>query len=265
MRLATWNVLHGRSVPDGVSRPDVLAECCASLGADLLALQEVDRDQPRSGSVDQTALVASAMGAVDWRFVPALHGTPGETWRRADDADPGGTSYGIALLSRLPVTSWRTLRLPRMPRVGLPMPDVAPAVAGGATEQRRSGRWRWVPDEPRVAVCARVRAPFGEITVAATHLSFVPAWNAWQLRRVVSQLRRLPGPYVLMGDLNLPGPLPRVFAGWRCLAREATFPAHAPHVQLDHVLASPGLSVEASSEVREMPLSDHRAVVVDVA
>ena len=37
LRLATWNVLHGRSVPDGVSRPDVLAECCASLGADLLA------------------------------------------------------------------------------------------------------------------------------------------------------------------------------------------------------------------------------------
>jgi len=254
VRLATWNVLHGRSLPDDVSRPDVLARCCASLEADLLALQEVDRDQPRSGNADQTALVAEAMGAVDWRFVPALHGTPGETWRRAEDADPGGTAYGIALLSRLPVSSWRTLRLPRMPRVGLPMPP-----PGGA------GRWRWVPDEPRVAVCARVRAPFGEVTVAATHLSFVPAWNAWQLRRVVSQLRKLPGPYLLMGDLNLPGPLPRVFAGWRCLAREATFPSHAPHVQLDHVLASPGLSVESSYEVREMPLSDHRAVVVDVS
>ena len=254
MRLATWNVLHGRAVPDGDADAARLAECCASLDADVLALQEVDREQARSGSADQSALVAKAMGATDWRFVPALYGTPGETWRRAEDADPGGTAYGIALFSRLPVSSWRTLRLPRMPRVGMPMP--APGTAR---------RWRWVPDEPRVAVCARVTTPVGEVTVAATHLSFVPAWNAWQLRHVVAQLRRLPGPYVLMGDLNLPGPLPRVFAGWRCLAREATFPSHAPHVQLDHVLASPGLDVDATWEVREMPLSDHRAVVVDVS
>lgn len=253
MRLATWNVLHGRSLADGAARADLLAECCASLGADLLALQEVDRGQARSGGADQSAAVAEAMGAADWRFVPALYGTPGETWRRAEDADPGGAAYGIALFSRLPVSSWRILRLPRMPRVGLPMP-----VPG-------TRQWQWVPDEPRVAVCARVSAPFGDVTVAATHLSFVPAWNAWQLRRVVSQLRRLPGPYLLMGDLNLPGPLPRLFAGWRCLAREATFPAHAPHAQLDHVLASPDLPVgDASFEVREMPLSDHRAVVVDL-
>lgn len=251
MRLATWNVLHGRSLADGEAHLDRLAGCCKALDADLLALQEVDRAQPRSGNADQAAAVADAIGAVDWRFVPALYGTPGETWRRAEDADPGGTAYGIALFSRLPVTAWRTLRLPRMPRVGLPMPV--------------AGRWTWVPDEPRVAVCARVAAPFGDVTVAATHLSFVPAWNAWQLRHVVGALRRLPGPYLLMGDLNLPGPLPRLLAGWDCLSRGATFPAHDPHVQLDHVLASPGLSFATTSyEVREQPLSDHRAVVVDV-
>ena len=252
MRLATWNVLHGRSLADGESHPAGLAAACAALDADVLALQEVDRDQSRSGSVDQAALVAEATGAVDWRFVPALYGTPGETWRRAEDADPGGAAYGIALFSRLPVRSWRTLRLPRMPRVGLPMP----------TPGTRS--WHWVPDEPRVAVCARVTTAFGDVTVAATHLSFVPAWNVWQLRRVVSQLRRLPGPYVLMGDLNLPGPVPRLLAGWQCLARGATFPAPEPHAQLDHVLGSPDLRVSAEWEVREMALSDHRAVVVDL-
>jgi endonuclease/exonuclease/phosphatase family metal-dependent hydrolase len=178
---------------------------------------------------------------MDWRFVPALYGTPGETWRPADGADQGGTAYGIALFSRLPVTSWRTLRLPRLPRVGLPMP-----VAGG--------RWRWVPDEPRVAVCARVTTAFGDVTVAATHLSFVPA-----------SLRQLPGPYLLMGDLNLPGPLPRVFAGWRPLVRGATFPAPEPRVQLDHVLASPGLSVRAEPSVVRLDVSDHRAAVVDLS
>lgn len=254
MRLATWNVLSGRSLADGTADPALLAECAASLDADVLALQEVDRAQARTGEVDQSAAVAEAVGAVDWRFVPALYGTPGETWRRADDADPGGTAYGIALFSRLPVSSWRTLRLPRVPRVGLPMPMPG------------TRRWRWVPDEPRVAVCARVAAPFGDVTVAATHLSFIPAWNAWQLRYVVAALRRLPGPYLLMGDLNLPGPLPRVFAGWECLARGATFPAPSPHVQLDHVLASPGLDLDVRDcDIRELAVSDHRAVVVDVA
>lgn len=253
MRLATWNVLGGRSLTDGDADTERLATCAAGLDADLLALQEVDRDQPRSGSADQAAAVAAATGSVDWRFVPALYGTPGESWRRADDADPGGTAYGIALFSRLPVTSWRTLRLPRVPRLGLPMP-----VPGTRT-------WRWVSDEPRVAVCARVTTPAGEVTVAATHLSFLPAWNAWQLRYVVAALRRLPGPYLLMGDLNLPGPLPRLFAGWECLAKGATFPAPSPHVQLDHVLASPGLDLTVTScDIRELPLSDHRAVVVDV-
>ncbi|HWL35111.1 MAG TPA: endonuclease/exonuclease/phosphatase family protein [Frankiaceae bacterium] len=254
MRLATWNVLSGRSLADGTADAALLAECAASLDADVLALQEVDRAQARSGGADQAAAVAEAVGATDWRFVPALYGTPGETWRRADEDDAGGTAYGIALFSRLPVSSWRTLRLPRVPRVGLPMPMPG------------SRRWRWVPDEPRVAVCARVAAPFGDVTVAATHLSFIPAWNAWQLRYVVSALRRLPGPYLLMGDLNLPGPLPRVFAGWECLARGATFPAPSPHVQLDHVLASPGLDLDVRGcDIRELALSDHRAVVVEVA
>jgi endonuclease/exonuclease/phosphatase family metal-dependent hydrolase len=254
VRVATWNVLHGRSLSDGVADVARLASACASLDADLLALQEVDRLAGRSGTADQAAAVADAVGATAWRFVPALYGTPGEPWHRAGDDDPGGAAYGIALLSRLPVTSWRTLRLPRMPRVGLPMP-----VPGG-------GRWRWVPDEPRVAVCARVTAPFGEVTVAATHLSFVPAWNAWQLRYVVSALRRLPGPYLLMGDLNLPGPLPRLLAGWECLARNVpSFPAPEPRVQLDHVLGSPDLGATARAwSAVELPVSDHRAVVVEV-
>lgn len=253
MRIVTWNVLSGRAPDD--ARADVarLAQCCKALDADVLGLQEVDRNLSRSESVDQAAAVAEAIGAVAYRFVPALYGTPGETWRPASEADPGGPAYGIALFSRLPVTSWKVLRLPQAPKIGLPMP-----VPG-------SRRWKWVGDEPRVAVCARVRAPFGEVTVAATHLSFVPAWNAWQLRRVVAQLRRLPGPYVLMGDLNIPGQLPRLFAHWRCLARGGTFPAHAPHAQLDHVLASPGLDFASTSyEIRELPLSDHRAVVVEV-
>ena len=82
---------------------------------------------------------------------------------------------------------------------------------------------------------------------------------------MVSSQRRLPGPYLLMGDLNLPPPLPKLFAGWQCLAKGPTFPAPNPHLQLDHVLASPGLDLHVERcEARELAVSDHRAVVVDV-
>ena len=42
---------------------DRLAAAVASLDADVLALQEVDRDQPRSHLADLTAVAAEAMGA----------------------------------------------------------------------------------------------------------------------------------------------------------------------------------------------------------
>ncbi|MGK5523302.1 endonuclease/exonuclease/phosphatase family protein, partial [Micromonospora sp. URMC 107] len=55
MRLATFNLLHGRSLADGLVDPDRLTAAVTALDADVLALQEVDRDQSRSGKLDLTA------------------------------------------------------------------------------------------------------------------------------------------------------------------------------------------------------------------
>lgn len=258
-RVASFNVLHGRSLADGTVAPARLAEACAALDADVLGLQEIDVGQERSGVSDQPALVAEAMGAREWRFVPTLTGTPGGVWRPADDKAPSGApsteaAYGIALLSRLPVLWWRTLRLPP-PSTRMRAPVLVPGTR----------RWTWIADEPRVALCARLLLGGCEVTVATTHLSFVPAWNAWQLRRLVRALRGLPGPYLLMGDLNLPGRLPPMLAGWAPLVRGKTYPAPSPRLQLDHVLASPWPAWSASGgRVVELPVSDHRAVVVEV-
>ena len=83
---------------------------------------------------------------------------------------------------------------------------------------------------------AVVETPHGPITVGTTHLSFVPGWNGKQLRTFAADLRRLPGPRVLLGDLNMPPPFPRLLSRWRPLARAATYPADEPRIQLDHVL-----------------------------
>ena len=76
MRVATFNILNGRTPTESSVDEARYADAIASLDADVLALQEVDRDQPRSGGADLTAIAAEAMGAVDHRFEPVLRGLP---------------------------------------------------------------------------------------------------------------------------------------------------------------------------------------------
>lgn len=232
-----------------------LVEACVSLGADILALQEIDRNQARSGDVDQTAEVARGMDAAAWRFEPALIGEPGATWRAAEDTDgdpaDADAGYGVGLVSRLPVTAWHVVRL-RAAKVRAPV-----AVPGGR------GRFILLPDEPRVALAAEVETPDGPRLVATTHLSFVPGWNLAQLRRVTRHLTALGPPCVLLGDLNVPGRLPARTTGWRPLASLRTFPGSKPSMQLDHALGHGLLPVVGAASAPELPLSDHRALVLD--
>ncbi|WP_051900657.1 endonuclease/exonuclease/phosphatase family protein [Streptomyces aureus] len=302
VRFATFNVLHGRTLVDGspvsVRAADgpagPLARAVASLDADVVALQEVDRLQERSGGVDQAFAAAMGAGAPHWRYASAFHGMarPGGGWvpepsepglrvygPREAEAGEGAPSHGVALLSRLPVLHWRARRLAPAP---VPMPLRTPG-RRGLTVSR---------DQPRAALAAVLEGSRGPFTVVALHLSFVPGWNVRQLLAVRSWTADLPGPRVLLGDFNLPGALPRTVLGpagplgggrsgpgggrpgrpgvgarrgWRDLARTPTYPAHRPLVQLDHVLATgidPGAVTGAHAP--STPVSDHRPLVVDL-
>jgi endonuclease/exonuclease/phosphatase family metal-dependent hydrolase len=259
MRLASFNLLNGRSLRDGSVDPDRLGIAGRSLDVDVLGIQEVDWNQARSDCIDHTAAMADALGVDEdgWRFAPTLIGTPGDAWTAAtDDVPAGAAAYGIGLISRLPVRAWHTIRLPA---ARLRSPVVIPG---------KRPRVLLLRDEPRAALAAVVDAgSMGLITVATTHLSFVPGWNVVQLHLLLRELRRLPGPQLLMGDLNLPGKLPAALTGWSSLGRVATFPAPAPRVQLDHALAH-GLSREivrsSLLSAVELPVSDHRALVVEL-
>jgi len=253
MRIATFNILHGRSVHDGGVQLDRLVDSIKRLDADVLALQEVDCDQPRSGMADLTAVAAEVMGAVSHRFVAAISGTPGATWMAATgDEQPGTAAYGIALLSRFPADSWQVVRLPRIP-ISFPM------------YLRGPKKILVVHEEPRAAMIAHLDTPLGPLTVANTHLSFVPGWNRVQLRSLARDLRGFPGPRVLMGDLNMRPPIPSRWTGLRALGRAATFPADEPRDQLDHILTDDrALRVEECAAPR-LPVSDHRALLVEVS
>jgi endonuclease/exonuclease/phosphatase family metal-dependent hydrolase len=258
LRVATFNALHGLSLATGSARPTDLAAAAKELTADVVGLQEVDRGQDRSGGVDQTALVAEALAADHYRFVPALAGTPGRarTWTAVlgdGDSGAGGPTYGVGLVSRHPVRAWFVRRFPAS---SWAMPLLVP---------RPRPHLEVVPDEPRVALAARIDAPGGPLTVVTGHLSFVPGVNVAQLRAVARWARTLPGPRLFAGDVNLPGPLPRWITGWERLARVATYPSYAPRVQFDHVL---GDGVDAATvigvEALRLLVSDHCALAVDL-
>lgn len=255
VRVATVNLASGRD-PSGRSVDAAgLTAAVGDLDADVVSVQEVDTGQPRSHGADQPAVLAAALGAADWRSAPTVSGTPGPafTWSAVDPValrgpgePPDGPRFGVALFSRAPVRRWHVLGL-AAGGAKLPVPDPA------------TGRLWWIPDEPRAAVAAELDG----LTVVATHLSFAPHTATAQLLRLRAWARRLPGPVLVAGDLNLAGPLPAVLTGGARLVSAPTYPAAAPRLQLDHLLSLGGLTA-TEPRVERLAISDHRAVAATV-
>jgi endonuclease/exonuclease/phosphatase (EEP) superfamily protein YafD len=68
-----------------------------------------------------------------------------------------------------------------------------------------------------------------------------------------------------MGDLNMADGLPARITGYRQLARHFTFPLDEPDRQLDHILLRGWLGEVTASSAPALPLSDHRALIVDLS
>jgi endonuclease/exonuclease/phosphatase family metal-dependent hydrolase len=277
VRIATYNLLHGvpllsairsNGSPSLEMMPTIdvalLRDAVKELAPDIVGLQEVDVGQERSAGTHQVRIVAEEMQASWWRFAPSLHGTPPEDWRPAvpadthgdDDDVPHGAQYGVGLASRFPVLRWRTTCFAGA-RTSIPL--LVPTPEGNKLMR--------VPDEPRAAIAAVIDTPLGVMTVVTAHLSFVPVMNVLQLRRLVRWVADLPRPLILVGDFNLPGPLPALTTRWRPLGRAATYPAYRPMVQFDHVLGDgvePRLRATAVHAMA-LPVSDHCALAVDLA
>jgi len=241
MRVISWNLLHGQKIPP-TSSQDWQAEIVSAakkvaddLQPNFIALQEVDYFQSRSDLTNQTKLVAQSMQLKYWAYLPTLIGTPGEKWRSVKDLKNSiitessldknpKASYGIALATNWPI---KKLYVKKLGRSIVGMPLLIPKDNG------KGVRFIYVKDEPRVALIAELENGY---TIATTHLSFVPGVNVFQLNKLSSYLKKLPGLALLTGDLNLPANLPSKLSGFKSLISQATYPSWKPKIQFDYIM-----------------------------
>ena len=318
IRLLSFNLQHGRpgdgarldpatapladsDIADAGAAREVLAALAdqiRDIDPDVIALQEVDLGQRRSGRLDQTAVLADLLGWDGHRFAATYAGPVVGLRRRprrsaltgrADDVlgplrallGAGPAGFGNALLTRLPVRAWRVARLGRGPAV-------LTRRGGGRALDPRS--YALSTSTMRNMIAAQIGPVDGAggpggLAVASTHLATRTGTAAAQLAAAWAALAALPGPHVLAGDLNLHAELLAPLGIARGLGEGATYPSGAPARRIDHVLTDPwptgadGLPMSAQEAVsrtggtllravgsgaRSLVVSDHAATWVDL-
>ena len=272
MRITSWNLLHGQGARSFRAVADALDVGNSDF---VIGVQEVDAFQDRSDQVFQVADLASELSAKHFGFVRCVIGTPGFNWRKVegDEAilitntssanDDNPPSYGIGLITNIPVKKWEVLALGKSV-IGLPLlfpaGDADSAVDTNSTPQP-TFRFIYVKDEPRYAVAAQLENGF---TVVNMHLSFVPFVNLFQLWRVKRWLAKMPGKHILLGDLNLPFNLPVKFSKWKSLVSMASYPTWQPKIQFDYIL-SDKINIEAVRPIHlRSDISDHLPVTIEI-
>jgi endonuclease/exonuclease/phosphatase family metal-dependent hydrolase len=168
-RVLVYNMHAGKDAK-GVDNLARIAALVDSLRADIVLLQEVDRNTQRSGRVDQPAELAKLTGH---------HVAFGKS------LDFQGGEYGIAIMSRWPISSQTTVSLPVDP-----------------PQERSGGSY-----EPRAALRVIIAAPSGPLAVVNTHLDPLgdDRWRRQEIRTVlaiVDSLRQRGIATLAGGDLN---------------------------------------------------------------
>ena len=254
LRLASANLQYGRAndtatlaeVASGQPySPQVahqlysqVAQQLRELNADVVLLQEVDLHQNRSGRGDLAGLLAEQAGYPHWRFaatyaggVDRLRHRPRRSQVRTFGDDPLRVleplaplrGFGNAILSRLPVQTWR------VERRGVP------------TIVRREGGklpYALFTASTRLMLAATLVDGVGQVplNVASVHLATHPTTARRQLAHAWWKLAGLPGAHILGGDMNMDDvALARIGVG-RQLGQGVTFPSAAPSRRIDHFL-----------------------------
>jgi endonuclease/exonuclease/phosphatase family metal-dependent hydrolase len=196
---------------------------------DLIALQEVDVNTARSVKINQADIIARKLG-MNFFFAKTI--------------DHDGGDYGVALLSKFPISETKIHRLTTV------------AGSGG---------------EPRVIATAKIQLKNGKyIRFGATHLDHLrnPVNREIQIEEINKIGTEEKLPFIIAGDLNavtestVIQKLDQVFMR-TCSKCEPTFPVVTPNRTIDFIAfkKTDPFSVISHRVIQEHYASDHLPVV----
>ena len=237
LRVMTYNIRSGNGDLGGT------AAAIRAQHPDVVALQEVDVHwATRSGFADEATELGRRLG-MQVRFAP-IYVIP--------DSDPTkpAREFGVALLSRFPVTAFRNDTITRLStQTDNPVPAPMPGLLDATLDVHGTA-----------------------VHVLNTHLDYRrdPGVRATQAREMTAHVDTTV-PTLVFGDMNASPNAPELrplltllHDAWPAASGSGfTYPAEAPTERIDYVLISSHFRVrDASVPVTEA--SDHRPVVVDL-
>lgn len=244
LTVMSYNI-HAGAGADNVYSLDRIAEVIRSSGADVVALQEVDRHWgARSNFEDTAAILGAKLGMSN--FVAPIYSFDPLT------PDAPRREYGVGILSRYPILSATNHPLTRLSTQDAnPVPAPAPGFAEAVINVRGV-----------------------HVHVYSTHLDYRgdPTVRRLQVADTLAVLGADSGPKILMGDMNaVPSapelaPLRAAYVDvWDAVGdgRGATFPTDPATKRIDQILVSPEVTA-VSAAVLQTQASDHLPVVATV-
>ncbi|WP_231427828.1 MULTISPECIES: endonuclease/exonuclease/phosphatase family protein [Pedobacter] len=232
IRILTYNIHHANppsKAKEGVIDLDAIAKTVEAQKPDLVALQEVDVNTKRSGSINEAVLLASKL-KMNFYFFKAI--------------DHDGGDYGVAILSKYPLSDPQTYKLPNNKD-----PKAEPRVLGVATATMPDGR---------------------KIRFASTHLDAqrLEENRIMQVKEINKLMERETLPFILAGDLNA-NPASETIKIFdqqftrTCTDCGFTIPVINPKHTIDHIAFKKGNKFEVISHqvINETYASDHLPVL----
>jgi endonuclease/exonuclease/phosphatase family metal-dependent hydrolase len=232
LRVMTWNIHHANppALPNVIDVPGIAA-IIRGQSPHLVALQEIDVNNTRSGTTMHQAEELGRLTGMKAYFGKAI--------------DYAGGAYGVALLSKFPISGTTNHPLP--------------TVAGTAAEART------------LATAVITMGNGKKLVFASTHLDAQSSDTnrLVQAERIVQILRAEPLPVILGGDINAVAGTRVVNAldAWftrSCTTNCAsTIPATTPTRAIDFIMYAPSnkFTVLDHRVIDERNASDHRPVL----